>query len=176
MSRAVTMHVKALPDRASQNTSHKEPWTQHFSFFINLSVNTLQAVQQQTTPPQSVPAFLRTAKCKRHILSVLPGSLRFVIATTFFPFWQYRSCSAVWQRLSGSVQWKKLLPNHSSQNLWSYSATELFCQVQAEQFLPSFPSCIYFTRSQSRLNPKWKRFQNYLVNVWSKSLISVSII
>lgn len=35
---------------------------------------------------------------------------------------------------------------------------------------------VHHTQSQARLNPKWKGFENYLRNVWSKSLTRVSSI
>lgn len=133
------MHVKIFTDRGPQNTSKKEFWTKHLSFVMNLGVK-YSPVNTAADQGAIVGAntFLLTAKSKCQILSVLPE----ILFRNCFPFWQYRFCSAVWQKLSGFAQWKKLLPNHFSKNLWSYSATELFCQVQTEQFLPSFPSLI----------------------------------
>lgn len=154
------MHVKTFPGRDSHQTHNKEFWTRRPYIVLHLSV---------TQSPGSTAAghtalvgghtSLLTAKWKCQILGVLPEPPSFVIAATFFflfPFWQYRFCSAVWQRLPGFAQWKKLLPSHSSQNLWSYSATGLFCQGQAEQLLPSFPSCASHTVS-GEAKPKVER-------------------
>lgn len=53
-SSAVTMRAKIFTDRGSQSTSNKEFWTKHLSLIIKLSVNILQAIQQQTKPPSLV--------------------------------------------------------------------------------------------------------------------------
>lgn len=160
-SSAVTMHVKTFTDRDSHQTYNKEFWTHHLYIVLNLSVIESPGSTADHTTLVGGHTFLLTGKWKCQILSVLPELPSFVIAATFFffPFWQYRFCSAVWQRLPGFAQWKKLLSSHSSQNLWSYSATGLFCQGQAEQLLPSFPSCASHTASdkaKSKVKRVWK--------------------
>lgn len=147
-----TIHIRIFMYRSSQNTWNKEFGSKHFSLVINLSVqyslgNTAAEhaaiVESPCVPPQSiepVPDSKFTARTHQ-----LHKGYHFY---SFFPFWQYRFCSSVWQTPSGFAQWKKLLPNHSSHNLWPYSAIELCGQLQAKQFLSSFSTpAVYFRKS-----------------------------